>query len=242
MWVCVQDFHTPKKGSSEQEYEDAFFPSACFHRGLDGFRCAVADGASESAFAREWAQLLVRGFGRRRWHLDYLQRVWRKIVSKGPRPWYLEAKVAKGAHAAFVGLSVRDDEEGTWRALAIGDTCLFHVRNNELLLAAPIDRSEEFDNNPFLLSTKSPSKIDPNEPHVHMLTGTWQSKDAFYLATDALSQWLLSELENGRPPWKLLCELGTESEAQPFESLVTGLREEKVLHNDDTTLLRLEVI
>ena len=42
MWVCVQEFHTPKKGSSEAEYEDAYFPGSCFHRGVDKFRCAVA--------------------------------------------------------------------------------------------------------------------------------------------------------------------------------------------------------
>ncbi|MHC4077628.1 MAG: PP2C family serine/threonine-protein phosphatase [Planctomycetota bacterium] len=242
MWVCVQEFHTPKKGSSEAEYEDAFFPGPCFHRGVGRFRCAVADGASESAFAREWAQLLVRNFGRGRFHLDYLQRLWKKLVQKRKLPWYLQAKVAKGAHAALVGLSIGDGEARGWRALAIGDSCLFHVRDQKLLVVGPVARSADFDNSPFLLSTKCPAPIPRGAPHVHVMSGTWQPKDAFYLASDALAQWVLAEEEAGRPPWKTLCELGTKAQVQPFDSLVDGLRSANQLHNDDTTLLRLEVV
>ena len=172
MWVCLQDFHTPKNGSSEAEYEDAYSPDACFHRGIDGFRCAVADGASESAFSREWAQLLVRNFARRRLRLRHLQDIWEKLVKLRPLPWYLEAKVDKGAHAAFVGLSIRDGEHQSWRALAIGDSCLFQVRDSQMLLAAPIDKAEEFNNSPHLLSTKCPAPISANAPHLVVLDGT----------------------------------------------------------------------
>lgn len=242
MWVCLQDFHTPKNGSSETEYEDAYSPDACFHRSIDGFRCAVADGASESAFSREWAQLLVKNFARHQLDLRHLQDIWGKLVKLRPLPWYLEAKVDKGAHAAFVGLSIRDGEHHSWRAMAIGDSCLFHVRDDQMLLAAPIDKSEVFDNNPYLLSTRCPTPISANAPHLKVLSGTWESKDAFYLATDALAQWLLSEEEDGRPPWTMLAALGTDAEDQPFGSLVKSLREEKKLHNDDTTLLRVEVV
>ncbi len=242
MWICLQDFHTPKNGSSETEYEDAYSPDACFHRSIDGFRCAVADGASESAFSREWAQLLVRNFSRRQLRLRYLQDIWEKLVNLRELPWYLEAKVKKGAHAAFVGLSIRDGGHHSWRALTIGDSCLFHVRDNQLLLAAPIDKSDEFNNSPYLLSTKCPAPISANAPHLKVLDGTWESKDAFYLATDALAQWLLSEEEAGRPQWTMLAQLGTKAEDQPFDSLVRSLREEKKLHNDDTTLLRVEVV
>ena len=106
MWICTQAFHVPKRGNAEDEYEDAFFPENGFYRDPVVFRCAVADGASESAFAREWAEMLVRSFGRRRLRLKHLQDLWRRLVSGRPLPWYLEAKIPRGSHAAFVGLSV----------------------------------------------------------------------------------------------------------------------------------------
>ena len=36
--------------------------------------------------------------------------------------------------------------------------------------------------------------------------------------------------------------LGTDAEEVPFERLVADLRSSKALHNDDTTLLRVEVV
>src|SRR5260370_42032120 len=46
----------PKHGHTEDEYEDAWAADP------DAGRFAVADGASESAFAGLWARLLVEGF------------------------------------------------------------------------------------------------------------------------------------------------------------------------------------
>ena len=73
MQVRTQVFHAQKKGNAESEYEDASFPNNALEREeVSEFRCAVADGASESAFADVWAQLLVRAFGRRRMRLSRL--------------------------------------------------------------------------------------------------------------------------------------------------------------------------
>ena len=49
-----QAFMLPKAGSSEADYEDAF--------ALAAGRIAIADGATESSFARAWADALVHGF------------------------------------------------------------------------------------------------------------------------------------------------------------------------------------
>ena len=108
MQVDSKGFHAPKQGNAEEEYEDAFFPESCVTREMTEFRCAVADGASESAFAGLWAQLLVRSFGRRRLRLARLRQLWQRMVKGRPLPWYLEKKINNGAHAAFVGLVIRD--------------------------------------------------------------------------------------------------------------------------------------
>lgn len=294
MWVRTRAFHVPKHGNKEAEYEDAFFPENEVHREVTEFRCAAADGATESAFSGLWARLLVRGFGRRRLRVQQLQRVWQRVIQRTPLPWYLEAKVPHGAHAAFVGLSIHetrkaieapttqeaplaarsaaapDAEEahwldpapavllpaqcgakeaagprtvasGHWRALAIGDTCLFHVRGGELVEVGPLQSSDEFDSRPVLLASRGPQQLAGSDTHVRMLGGAWRSGDTFYLVTDALAKWMLQQQETGDSPWQALIELGTDAEEVPFDRLVADLRSSGALHNDDSTLLRVEV-
>ena len=49
-----QGFAVPKAGNREADYEDAF--------AIAEHRVAIADGATESSFARAWAEALVSGF------------------------------------------------------------------------------------------------------------------------------------------------------------------------------------
>ncbi len=253
MWICTQAFHVPKRGNVESEYEDAYFPRQICRRDLSEFHCAVADGASESAFSGEWARLLVRGYCHRRVTLERLQRCWLRLATRRPVPWYLEAKIRRGAHAALVGLSIREGRSseplgGFWEVEAVGDSCFFHVRDNELLTVAPISKSDEFDNSPHLISTDASSSFGLDESRVAVVSGEWQPRDAFYLLTDALAQWILAEHEAGRPPWPLFRRLrhaddhcGNGAGPRSFETVVAELRENGGLHNDDTTLLRVEV-
>lgn len=267
MWIRTEAFHAPKRGNAESEYEDAFFPESGIAREVSTFRCAVADGASESAFSGLWARLLVRGFGRGRMRLARLRKLWQRAVGNGgggadtgkQLPWYLEKKVLNGAHAALVGLSLRDGNGavrpadpapagngtdrvvgslgGSWRAVAVGDSCVFHVRADELVAVGPVGKSEQFNNSPFLLASKSPQFIRRSDEYVSLVAGRWQPGDTFFLASDAISHWLLAEHEAGRPPWSMLRALGPET----FRLFVEKLRTAGVLHNDDSTLMRVEV-
>ena len=101
--------------------------------------------------------------------------------------------------------------------------------------------SAEFGSSPRLLSTSGAGTLLRGGDPVTVLSGEWRPRDAFYLATDALAQWVLAEHEQGRPPWELLRELGDDGTAAPFDSIVTRLRTEHGMKNDDTTLLRVEV-
>jgi hypothetical protein len=284
MRISTQSFHVPKLGNAPEEYEDAFFPDSFTDR-VDGFRCAVADGASESVFAKNWAQALVRSFSAREMNLERLRDEWQKDVGSQRLPWFLEKKSRRGAFAAFVGLSLRTNSSarsrakaarkprtnatdwmpadstgngaakkesgwhtekatgkiaGTWRALAIGDSCLFQLRGDNLITVGPVSKSEEFDNSPFLLGSKSKDTIGRDGENVSLHSGTWSRGDRFYLATDALSQWLLLRHEAGMPPWEMLRELGAK-DTRDFDELIGEMRADHDLHNDDTTLLRVEV-
>ena len=219
MWICTQAFHTPKRGNVESEYEDAFHPERLFRRDLSEFHCAVGDGASESAFSGEWARLLVRGYCRRGMSREGLQRRW-----------------------------LAESFGGSWDVAAVGDSCFFHVRADELLSVAPMSTSDEFNNSPHLISTDASASFGLDPSRLTVVSGEWRPRDAFYLASDALAQWALAAHEAGRPPWPLFRGLkhgadhGRDSpEGRSFEEVVTELREHGGLHNDDTTLLRVEV-
>jgi hypothetical protein len=244
MWISTQAFHVAKHGCTEAEYEDACFPEGRFCSEVSAYRCAVADGATESAFSGEWAKMLVNGFGRHELRLLEQQRQLERSVASKPLPWYLEAKARRGSHATFAGLSIRETSEpdsaspaGRWNVFAVGDSCVFHVRDGQLLQTGPMSSSQDFGNTPSLLSSRGGIKLQRGAPGFTIQSGSWQAHDVFYLATDAMAQWMMSEHEAGNSPWELLRDQGVEA----FQLAVMVLRGTDRLHNDDTTLLRVEM-
>ncbi len=100
-----------------------------------------------------------------------------------------------------------------------------------------MEKAESFDNSPYLVASKTTKSLHRHGEGVTVMQGTWLPGDVFLLATDAISQWLLAQHEAGRPQWALMRALGQTT----FVPLVEKLRELGALHNDDSTLLRVEV-
>ncbi|HEX6810053.1 MAG TPA: hypothetical protein VF384_00395 [Planctomycetota bacterium] len=303
MQVVAKAYWLPKKGHEEAEYEDAFAPGDTL---LDGdlFRCAIADGATEASFSKQWARALVNA-----WQLGSLtkerfvtqicelQDNWRRGITEVRKhqklSWYAQQKADLGAFAALVGFVLHHDpvpaappadaeqgddwaEQGPpaaqtaadpeaadaaagdqapaepapdaqqlgvpwWEALAVGDCNLFQVRGGRLLTAFPLTASEQFHGGPFLVSTRGTAGADLSR-HVRVVHGDWQPHDTFYLMTDALAAWFLRAFEAAEQPWDVVEQaLGTEDPQESFAALVRGLREQKLLHNDDVTLLAIRV-
>ncbi|HEV3261374.1 MAG TPA: protein phosphatase 2C domain-containing protein [Gemmataceae bacterium] len=233
-------FSLPKKGHVDDEYEDASAGDA--ERG----RFAVADGASESSFASLWAGLLAAEFvraplGRKRPWANWLPPLrdrWAQEIGGRELPWYAEEKLRLGAFATLVGLVVG---KAHWRAVAIGDSCLFHVRQGRLLHSFPVSRSEEFGNNPRLVGSRTPAPdaVQQQQVRAH---GAWQPNDQFLLMTDALAQWFLQQVEGGNKPWEVLDRLLDEPEDNAvFASWIDGLRGRGRLRNDDVTLVAVDL-
>jgi len=227
---------TPKRGNSASEYEDAFDGD------LKTRRWAVADGAAESSFADAWARALVKGFVRspavppQQWDdwLPPLQRQWAEEVGGRPLPWYAEVKFEQGAFAAFLGLTLG---RRRWRAVAVGDSCLFLVRGGRLQRSFPVTRSDEFSNNPWLVS----SRASPEDARVRRAHGRWREGDLLLLMTDALAQWFLKQHEVGKRPWEPVLDLlKGPAPAEEFGPWVEGLRESRELRNDDVTVIAIE--
>lgn len=242
----------PKAGNSEAEYEDAFWP-----RFLEGesnnFRFSVADGATETSFSGIWARQIVRAFGKG--HIDFenrlsnlseLQQRWWKIVHQRPLPWYAEEKALKGAFASFLGLLLEEDKalngelQRQWKAVALGDSCLIHIRGEEILALFPLDRSESFTNRPLLLSSTQ-AVSDQFLEHLCVMKGAWMPGDIFYLMTDAIAHWFMRELEEGQRPWHILQELDTTDQEKQFHGLIAELRMNRAIRNDDVTVLRVTI-
>jgi hypothetical protein len=125
---------------------------------------------------------------------------------------------------------------GDWRAVAVGDTCLFQVRDDALISSFPLTEAAAFGTTPPLLSTR-PDYSRRSLEHLSTAAGEYRPGDLFLLATDALAAWFLHETEADGRPWRSLEELSLLR----FARLVRRLRQEHALRNDDVTLLLVRV-
>ena len=228
----------PKHGNTDFEYEDAWAVDAA------AGRFAVADGASETSFSGWWAQMLTEGFIAAarpavlsEW-LDGPRRLWLEEVNGLELPWYAEIKREQGAFATFLGLGVRAPTEkrrGGWRAAAVGDTCVMHIRDGHCIRSFPVDRAAQFSNEPRLIGSRGPNvKADLGR-------GKLEAGDRLLMMTDALAQWYLHTHETGGDPWEpVALVLAAEKPQTAFTDWITELRDGDELRNDDVTLLAIE--
>jgi hypothetical protein len=241
-----------KAGNAATEYEDAYDFGWSPATSAPVFRCAVADGATEASFSALWATKLVRAYCNGTLSpaaslsaaLEGLQQEWLAQVGSAPDvQWYVEEKLRHGAFSSLVGLTLeraagRDDGSGggAWQAVAVGDSCLFHLRDDELLVRFPLARAEEFNNRPFLLSS-NPAGNGALVENTSTFLGEWRAGDIFYLMTDALAHWFLQEYERGERPWRTLASMEDDGREEAFADFISARRTAQTLRNDDVTML-----
>lgn len=248
----------PKEGNSIHEYEDAFYPKLTGSYETEQLTVAVSDGASESLLSGKWAEFLVRLCCKRSicfkdfdLFINRACRGWKlwlklylKMRERSIRPiqWYEEPGLNAGAFASLLCLKLdkENDTETNWEAIALGDCCLFHIRDNELISSFPIASSSEFSNRPYLLSSNPANNINSSK-HIKRLTGRWQKNDSFFLMTDALAAWFLKQVEDGETPWISILDSATARYVQPLSELVMYLRERGTIRNDDVSVIRLDL-
>jgi len=247
MRISAHALWLPKSGNSKDEYEDAVWPRKKTDSNLTIFRAAVADGATETSFAGLWARILVREYGlgdltdiNFNDRLSVIRQRWLKRVSNLNLPWYAQQKLEMGAYSSLVGLTIVQDLDRSriWNAMAIGDSCLFQLRGDQILEKFPLSHSEQFNSRPALLATGNQN--GDTESQFVRSEGTWEFGDKFYLMSDALACWFLRlwELRDGNP-------LEFEQEflsRESFELFIETQRkisdDSVTLKNDDVTLLR----
>jgi len=257
MQVFLTTFRLPKSGNTSEEYEDACYPERSGDYQGNLLRFAVADGASEGMLSGEWARVLVKvscrtlgedfsGFLERSYRAwqDW-ERVYLRTREKRGRPiaWFEDSGLQTGAFSTLLGLTFADSGglPGKWTAIAVGDTCLFHVRGESLVAKFPVEHSSEFSNRPFLVGS-NPTRNRGLLEALRKIEGDWGIDDRFYLMTDALACWCLRELEQGQKPWAILRDLDTRDQMMPFEDWIGELRANRQIRNDDVTLVRIDVM
>jgi hypothetical protein len=219
----------------------------------------VADGATEGVLAGEWASIVLKALSNtatdiqcaddvtplfdkavQKWGLFKRLRTLNgtKALTSLPE-WLEEEAVARGAFAtACVGWF---SENGDWIGAAIGDSCVFHLRQDKLVEAWPLSTSTEFNNSPYLVSSEAACNIDLAQ-HIKIRRSQWQREDHFYFATDALACWILKQHEEQASPWNKLVNFDPRAAPDEFAGFVESIRDAGEIRNDDTTLVRVTFI
>ena len=226
-----RSFLVPKVGHAPDECEDAAAGDP------DAGRFAVADGASESYAAGEWARLLAEAFVATGPTGDWLKaprEAWQQEAAGSAVSWYAEDKFARGGHATFLGVSIQATSDGAeWEAVAVGDSCLLHLRDGNSVTSFPLIRSAEFNGAPTLVNSRG------GMPAWRTGRGKFRPGEALLLATDALAQHLLESTEAGSFAGPAL--LGLE-EDDDFAMWVAMAREAGQLRNDDVALGVIDLV
>lgn len=235
----IQGFSVQKAGNEISECEDIWG----YVERNPIMSIALSDGATESSFTREWARALVTAFTDRQlpWQEVYacattwllpLQVTWQQWLGQQDLSWFAKRKAGEGAFATFVSLEVFADL--SWKSLAVGDSCLFVVRDGTLQKSFPLQTSHEFNNRPRLIGTN----IRAANITISQIHGVAKCGDHFYLATDAIACWIFKQIEANQDPWVKLEQIRTQD---LFAKWVTELRDRHEIANDDTTLLCLKI-
>ncbi|OWY65206.1 hypothetical protein B7486_43180 [cyanobacterium TDX16] len=251
----IRYFSLPKVGELERNIQDRFENSP------DGSLVALADGASTSLYPQKWAEILVKSFCQsvaenpiesiRRSHEEWLQpsqEIWRqyylsKLQSPNRKWWQGGSDIKNRGSATFLGLQLQNLElqnlehyaKSQWQAVAVGDTCLFKLeQETRNLLTFPLTAARDFKGTTLCFESLPEYASFPPQ----FTAGWYECGDIFLLATDALSQWLLSDYEAQGEDWKKMFQLQRQ---QDFDRFINQLRQQKLIKNDDTTLVLIKV-
>ena len=245
MNLTIYRFKIHKKEESFDDYQDASKVNK------EHSRYAVADGATRSFFPKFWAELLVEHFcemadpflSEENWQerLAPIQKKWYKRVEetvKARNQFYLtnSFNAQEPAVATFIGLEI-DKVDRKWRAIVIGDSCLFH-KSSSGFKSYLIERSEEFTNQPEVFA----SFPERNHYNPTFVGGEIQCGDIFILATDALAKWIIQHEEADQLDLALnqLTRIKTDKQFNSFVDLARD-QENIRLVNDDVTLMLISI-
>ncbi|MFK8276289.1 hypothetical protein ACI76Y_11530 [Capnocytophaga cynodegmi] len=243
MKFTIKGFVTNKQSELYSDCADSYAFDTKKHR------FAISDGVSISFFSEIWSQILVDNYVKDSCEVNSefiseCQREWQEkieeIVHLPNVKWFVKTKYSKKdfAAATFIGLEFLQDEK-KWIAQFIGDSFLFFVPKNcsdfQYVLKYPSKRDFVFDNYPdYLASTENNQRGE-----LHTSVEEKIKEGTFFLMTDALSEWFISEMKKDvKNAVDLLVNIENQED---FLKIIREQRDENLLKNDDSTVLIIEV-
>jgi hypothetical protein len=211
----------------------------------------VADGATEAFDARRWALRLAES-----WVASEIapvsnpefggwvatQGTWLKALWDGHElPWYADEKRTAGSFAAFVGLRIDELTQGVeWRAVALGDSCLIQLRNEQIIAAMPLKTSEDFNSAPPLLPSNEVLREAALARAVYTV-GQVLKGDTFLLLSDAIAAWFFQAYQDSKSVLRQFDSLIAASDNEAVSTLVCREREHGKLKDDDVAVVRVAI-
>jgi hypothetical protein len=268
MQIQVVTFSESKGGNAPDEWQDGA-GGGVFGDANSTARFIVVDGATQAYDPLRWVDQLVTSFvsppaagpqgargaqgpqgprlepaAMRAWFAA-MQDQWTANV-RGFDSIIEERKFNEvGSFATLLGLEISglDSEEPFWRAVALGDTVLFHVRAGRLIAVFPPMGPEDFGTLPDGVHTLR-SSLDRMTSRLLVGSGVLEVGDFLFAATDAMAHWILRAVE--REETKVWDMLGGLTHPDVFARFVEDQRREqdsaKRMKNDDVTLMRLRML
>ena len=247
-----------KTDSTPDTNEDAYFSPIDTLR-IEGFSdpitFAIADGATSSPDARTWAGMLVNESSkyqskpenlisgmkhlRATWAADWDKRKTQQLAATSA--WWTAQALDKPTAATYCSLTVENPNWSevtnlNWRAMAVGDSCLFQFRAGCQIKAFPIDDLDGFTDHPLLVrSSGCETDLSSDSARIQSTSGVAKRGDTFILATDAMAEWLLRHLGSNED-LKNRVLLATKNTLD-FTAFIDKEREAGRIKDDDSTLV-----
>jgi hypothetical protein len=244
-----QVFWLSKDSAYPDEYQDAFRLDA--ERGI----AAIADGVSSAIFSGPWARILTEAAvleppqpGDATAFDAWLARqraAWTGQIDTSRLTWFQKPKMVDGAMATLLWIELtplsddkREPREGyRLRGHAIGDCCLFHIRDGELLRSFPMTAAAEFGLNPAVLGSVN-RKFD-HLLEFQVIDETCYPGDLLVLCSDAIALWAMNRYDAGESvDWEEYWNMPDEV----WREEIFAHREANAMRFDDSTLLLLRPI
>jgi len=177
--------------------------------------------------------------------LAELGQLWRaRSLSALPTPmpsWMSEGWKA-GSYATLIGLTLerpRGTGPGPWIATAIGDSCLFQVRDDRVIAAFPFTSVEEFPVQPSMIATRARAE-GHIVGHARTTRGFWYAGDEFWLMSDAVAAWFL-RADHERSLFNKIEQVRRLRATDSAADFAARLAQNDGMQPDDVTVLQLIV-
>lgn len=203
-------------------------------------RCiALSDGTTQSFKSELWARMLVDNFvNNPLFDVNLLKEEFKNLATNFKNTDFefspnfakasLEkAKKNKGGTATFIGLQFFNDS--SIKILNCGDTCLFIIRNNEII-SFPFKIIEELDNNNYFINSNKLLDNEIEHKFFNFNEITILKEDIIVLATDAISRLIFRKPES-------ISLLRKCNDFEDLKSFCETSWENKELEEDDISII-----